>query len=45
LRIVALKRNEDPITIIPQPATQVRGGDLLVVIGDRASLEALGKAE
>jgi Trk K+ transport system NAD-binding subunit len=45
LRIVALKRNDDPITIIPEAATPVRAGDLLVAIGDRASLEALIQAE
>ena len=45
LRIVALKRNEDPIKIIPQPTTQVQAGDLVVAIGDRAGLEALVKAE
>jgi len=45
LRIVALKRNDDPITIIPRPGTQVQAGDLLVAIGDRAGLEALVKAE
>jgi voltage-gated potassium channel len=45
LRIVALKRGDDPITIIPQPGTEVLAGDLLVAIGDRAGLEALVKAE
>jgi voltage-gated potassium channel len=45
LRIVALKRNDDPIRIIPQPGTVVNAGDLLVAIGDRAGLEALVNAE
>ena len=45
LRIVALKRNEDPIRIIPLPGTQIQAGDLLVVIGDRAGLESLVKSE
>jgi len=45
LRIVALKRNDDPIRIIPRPGTQVHAGDLLVAIGDRAGLDALVKAE
>ncbi len=45
LRIVAIKRNEDPITIIPDPNLPVQAGDLLVAIGDRASLEDLVKAE
>jgi len=45
LRIVALKRDDDPIRIIPQPSTPIRAGDLIVAIGDRAGLEALIKAE
>ena len=45
LRIVALKRNDDPITIIPASTTAIHGGDLLVAIGERAGLEALIKAE
>jgi voltage-gated potassium channel len=45
LRIVALKRGDDPIKINPQPTSQVQAGDLLVAIGDRAGLEALVKAE
>ena len=45
LRVVALKRNDDPIRIIPPPATQVQAGDLIVAIGDRPGLEALVKAE
>jgi voltage-gated potassium channel len=45
LRIVALKRDDDPIRIIPRPGTEIQAGDLLVAIGDRAGLEALVKAE
>lgn len=45
LRIVALKRNDDPITIIPESTTLVRGGDLIVAMGERAGLEALVAAE
>jgi len=43
--LAALKRNDDPIRIIPRPGTQVHAGDLLVAIGDRAGLDALVKAE
>src|SRR6185437_2876000 len=32
LRIVALKRNDDPIRIIPGPRTKVHAGDLIVAI-------------
>ncbi len=45
LRIVALKRDDDPIRIIPRPGIPVQAGDLLVAIGDRAALEALVNAE
>jgi voltage-gated potassium channel len=43
LRIVALKRGADPISIIPNPATRIEAGDFLVVIGERASLKRLGE--
>jgi voltage-gated potassium channel len=45
LRIVALKREEDPIRIIPSPSTRVQARDLVVAIGDRAGLEALVKSQ
>ncbi len=45
LRIVALRRNDDPIRLIPKPSTTVNAGDLIVAIGDRSGLEALIKAE
>ncbi len=45
LRIVALKRNDDPIRIIPRPSIPVQAGDLLVAIGERSGLEALVKAD
>jgi voltage-gated potassium channel len=45
LRIVALKRGDDPIRIIPRANTQVHAGDLIVVIGERAGLERLVKSE
>ncbi|HVN29000.1 MAG TPA: potassium channel protein [Candidatus Binataceae bacterium] len=41
LRIVALKRDDEPIRIIPVADTRINAGDLLVAIGDRASLESL----
>src|ERR1700733_2131420 len=44
-RIVALKRNEDPIQIIPDASSEILAGDLIVAIGNRAGLEALIKAE
>ncbi|HVN63148.1 MAG TPA: potassium channel protein [Candidatus Binataceae bacterium] len=43
VRIVALKRGDEPISIIPEPATVVRPGDHLVAIGDRASLRRLAE--
>lgn len=43
LRIVALKCGSDPITLIPDPATVIHSGDLLVVIGDRSSLKRLAE--
>jgi voltage-gated potassium channel len=41
LRIVALKRGDDPIAIIPDPKTRVVAGDFLVAIGDRDTLRRL----
>jgi voltage-gated potassium channel len=41
LRIVALKRGDDAIALIPDPATPVAADDHLVAIGERASLKAL----
>jgi voltage-gated potassium channel len=43
LRIVALKRAEDPIRIIPEGNMHVEGADHLVVIGEHSSLEALAQ--
>jgi len=45
LRIVALKRGDEPIRIIPRANTQVHAGDLIVAMGERAGLEMLAKAE
>ncbi|MDO8433500.1 MAG: potassium channel protein [Candidatus Binatus sp.] len=41
LRVVALKRGDDPISIIPDPGTIVKEGDHLVAIGDAESLKHL----
>jgi voltage-gated potassium channel len=41
LRIVALKRGTDQISIIPDPATRIQADDFLVVIGERAGLKSL----
>jgi voltage-gated potassium channel len=41
VRIVALKRGEEPISLIPGPRTQIEAGDLLVAIGERTSLGRL----
>ena len=43
LRIVALKREGEPIRLVPPPGTEVRDGDHLVVIGARRSLEDLAQ--
>jgi voltage-gated potassium channel len=43
-RVVGLKRGEAPLRSIPEPEEQVLSGDLLVVIGPRASLERLAQA-
>ncbi|HYL60048.1 MAG TPA: potassium channel protein [Candidatus Acidoferrales bacterium] len=43
LRIVALKRGDDPISIIPPGEVVVAAGDHLVAIGDRASLKRLAE--
>jgi len=43
LRIVALKRDGEPIRLVPPPGTEVRDGDHLVVIGARRSLEDLAQ--
>lgn len=44
LRVIGLKRGPDPISIVPDASTAIEGGDLLVVIGSRASLERLAEA-
>ena len=43
LRVVALKRGDEPISLIPGPATIVQVGDHLVAIGDQESLEHLAE--
>lgn len=43
LRVIALKRGDAPISLLPDPQTQVQTGDLLVAIGSRASLRRLAE--
>ncbi len=44
LRIVALKRNDQPLEMIPAADTQIEPDDLLVVIGESDSLKRLASA-
>lgn len=44
LRVVAIKRGEEPIRMLPDASTQVAGGDFLVVVGERQGLEQLAQA-
>jgi len=44
LRIVALKRNDQPLEMIPAAETPIEAGDLLVVIGEADSLQRLASA-
>ncbi len=41
IRVVALRRGEAPIEMIPDPTTTIVGGDLLVVIGEAKNLDRL----
>ena len=41
VRVVALKRGEDAISMIPDPDFRIAAGDLLVVIGENKSLQNL----
>jgi len=41
VRIVALKRGSEPISIIPDPGTRIEPGDYLVAIGERNNLKRL----
>jgi len=41
VRVVALKRDSEPITLIPTPQTILASGDLLIAIGARANLRNL----
>src|SRR5271155_3464588 len=41
LRIVALKRNDQPLEMIPAPETKIKSHDLLVGIGESDSLKRL----
>jgi voltage-gated potassium channel len=44
LRVVGLKRGNDPIAIIPDEQTIIAAGDLIVVLGARESLERLASS-
>ena len=44
LRVVGLKRGNDPISIIPDEQTAIAAGDLIVVLGARESLERLASS-
>jgi len=41
LRVVAIKRGDEPISMIPESASRVQSGDYLVVIGEATSLKRL----
>jgi voltage-gated potassium channel len=43
LRVVGLKRGNDPIRIVPDGATEVASSDYLVVVGERQGLEQLAQ--
>ena len=43
LRIVALKRGEESMRIVPEPTLRAEPGDLLLAIGERRSLEQLAQ--
>jgi voltage-gated potassium channel len=43
LRVVALKRTDEAIRIVPEPTSLVRDGDHLLVIGERGALERLAQ--
>jgi voltage-gated potassium channel len=41
LRVVAMRRNNQPISMIPDQSTKIESGDMLVVIGEAQSLDRL----
>lgn len=43
VRIVALKRGDAPISLLPGPGTELRAGDLLIAIGSRTNLRGLAE--
>ena len=43
VRIVALKREGSPISLVPGPETQVQPGDLLIAIGSRSGLRRMAE--
>jgi voltage-gated potassium channel len=44
MRVVGLKRGEEALHMVPEPSERIAAGDLLVVIGPRASLDRLAQA-
>src|SRR5262245_10327750 len=44
LRVVALQREGEAIRFVPEPATSLASGDLLIVIGDRTALVSFAQA-
>jgi Trk K+ transport system NAD-binding subunit len=44
LRIVAMKRKDQRLSLIPAPDTRIEPDDLLVVIGESDSLKRLASA-
>lgn len=43
LRLVGLKRGEAALSVVPPADTPIDGGDLLVLVGDRAALDRLAR--
>jgi voltage-gated potassium channel len=43
IRIVALKRGSEAMTLVPEPQIEIRPGDLFVAIGSRPSLQRLAE--
>ena len=43
MRVVALRRDDAPIELVPDGSYETRAGDHLVLIGERATLEALAR--
>src|SRR5262249_1930647 len=43
IRIIALKRGPEALTVVPGQQTEIRPGDLVVAIGPRPSLQRLAE--